>query len=190
MKLETLIRRLADRTNCPELEQVLLGKADITSLPMDCLLWQDVDPQKMTPRFVMQKGSRVLIRDPIYPRLQYAGKKHIVSRLIFELMTAPNYEYRMYNRCGHTTCVNPLHWDVEKIKQENVPVPQDSTPIPECSYSDEWTEQDVMEVTEIVIARDDPKTFEELIANPSLEGAPRDIIEAYLASIGKDLLPA
>jgi hypothetical protein len=49
MKLETLAKRLAAKTNTPELEKVVLGQADITTLSMECMLWTGA-AQGVSPR--------------------------------------------------------------------------------------------------------------------------------------------
>ena len=145
MRIEILAARLAEKTNTPQLADFLLGKKPITELPNDCMIWTG----KHTPAGVRTVMDRDVNNIPVRYRtvrrpmgqIQANGKSEYVHRLVFKLLTKPDFEFHMRNICGQSLCCNPKHWDV-------------STMTPELILdTSEWTPEEVEETVDAMLGR-------------------------------------
>lgn len=194
MKLETLAKRLAAKTNTPILEKVVLGQAPISDLPSECMIWTGAAlyaKKRAKPRTLRspRDGLRMdMIEDerPVgiirHGKTEKGNPKTIsVHRLIFTLAMNPQFEFRMWNDCGQPCCVNPMHFEVQETTS-TVPEP----PAPEVNT--DWTEDDLEELLEFILAEQDPRSWEDIIGNPDLEGAPEFMVRDVLKRMNKEHL--
>ena len=194
MKLETLAKRLAAKTNTPELEKVVLGQADITTLPMDCMLWtgaaQGVSSGlRTTVRRDRQSGMELTqVRDRPYGIIRWQGKTISVHRLIFQLVMKPDYEFRMWSNCGVPLCCNPLHYQVERVEREILE--PDQTIIIGPEDTDTWTEEEVEEILEGMLDGYDLTNWGDVINNPMIAGEdiPHGLFRQVLCNMNKEHL--
>jgi len=189
VKLETLAKRLAEKTGVPLLEQVVLGKAPVTDLSMDHIIWRGAlkgngeGLRLLTRRDANNVAYPDFIRETPYGVIMWQKRRISVHRLLFQLTTQPDYEYRMYSDCQIPGCVHPLHWTVEKIERTE-PEP-DEVPDFEISGGDDWTPEEVVELVEILLTEQAPKNWEEVIAAELMEGVPEGMLRNCLNEMGK-----
>jgi hypothetical protein len=187
MKLEILIKRLALKTNTPELEKVLLGQADIRTLPMECMLWTGAKLGGHTRQRTSKSARDGLTIDIIqdekaYGVVRWQTKTISVQRLIFLLAMKPDFEFRMWSNCEVPLCVNPLHYDVKSLEIE--PPPPDPTIFMGID-EDAWTEEEVEEVLDALLASSEPKSWKDIMAFPDLADAPEDLLRKVLRRLNK-----
>lgn len=184
MKLETLARRLAEKTNTPELEDVILGQSNIDTLPMTCMEWTGaafgVSPRKdFRKSRSSARGWQVdLVKDKPYGVMQWQGKVIAVRRLIFQLINKPDFPFRMWNTCGSTLCVNPFHYSITSVE------PAEET-IVEIEDGDAFPYEEALEIVEAVLTGHDLENFRE---NPMLEDIPEDLLREVLTDLNKEHL--
>jgi len=114
MKLEIIAKRIAGKTNCPALYDILLGQKDQSALPESCLVWTG-KKKKRKPIVKMQRGwdYRPFLAPSIQqPRaiMRFNKKDVYVHRFLIEKISPPPGEYIASNVCGTPFCVNPRHW--------------------------------------------------------------------------------
>lgn len=193
MKLETLAKRLAKKTNTPILEQIVLGQAPITDLPSECMIWTGGAFQEKERKGLRTSRSRSdgLRIDKIENERPFgvirrgktekgAPKTISVHRLIFSLAVKPQFKFRMWNDCGVPRCVNPLHFEV----QETSP----SIPEPPLEVNTDWTEDELEELLEVILTEQDPRSWEDIINDPNLEDAPESMVRDVLKRLNKEHL--
>lgn len=180
MKLEILAARLAEKTNTPQLADFLLGKKPITELPNDCMIWTG----KHTPAGVRTVMDRDVNNIPVRYRtvrrpmgqIQANGKSEYVHRLVFKLLTKPDFEFHMRNVCGHSLCCNPKHWDV-------------STMTPELILdTSEWTPEEVEETVDAMLGRYEITSWDDVCVNPLMQDIPEKMIVECLIKLNKEHL--
>jgi hypothetical protein len=194
MKLSTLIKRLAEKTDTPILEQVLLGEKGIEELPQTCILWTGSCGNKGRTRVKLKRDSMnrtQMVTEKEYQdvRVMFQGQRIRVPRLIFQLMFKPNYEYRLYRVCGgEDTCVNPLHWKMKRVEKEDTSLPPEPE-IEPVMMGLEWTQEEVDEILELIFDQSVPRSFEELMQHDFLEDSPpEEMIRIGLQKMNKDYL--
>lgn len=190
MKLETLAKRLADKTNTPELEHVILGDFDMSALPIHCMIWTGAKggatPRK-APRVSRNSrdGLRVeQVEDRPYGIITWQGDRVSVHRLIFQLIQKPDYEFRMWCDCQSPLCVNPLHFTVEPVVQKTTE-PDDTIYI---GMDEEISDEEVEELVEITLTEGDPRHWGDVITYPLLEGIPPEAIRRALQKLNREHL--
>lgn len=184
MKKETLAKRIAEKSNCPELEPYVLGLTGPETLPTDCLVWRGKRLGiEIRPRLT-RVGFELRMRTPPQVcRIRFEGKEHQVNRLIEMLRENPSETFRMRKRCHTPFCMNPLHWETVIKKPQPV---EDST----VMEAEEWTPQDVEEMLEILFTEHTPTSWDEIINAPLMESAPAELIIPVLTRWNKNhLLP-
>lgn len=190
MKLNTLARRLAEKTGHPILEDILLGNLPISEMPEGCMVWTGAKTRpgrEHKPRIRRDgKGWLCPVLEEQRPQaiIRYQKKTHLVRRLIFSILMKPDYEFRMVRTCqGHDLCVNILHYTIEPIALEppTPPTPSvDEGGPPEMS--EDWTEDEVRELLEIVLDRGGV----EVLDDPLLFDAPPKMVREQLIAMGKE----
>jgi len=180
MKIETLAKRIADKTRTPALEDFILGKRPITELPHDCMIWTG----KKTLGGIRTVMDRDVLNIPVHYRtirrsmgqIQINGKAEYVHRLVFKLLTKPDFEFHMRNICGNSLCCNPKHWDV-------------SSPMPEVQFDNsEWTPEEAEETVEAMLARYEITSWDDVTANPLMQDIPPALIRQALIKLNKEHL--
>ena len=191
MKLSTLARRLAEKTNTPVLEEVILGEASFEDLPGECIVWTGAKHySKPAYRYQRRRNSQMLpvpyiVKDRPVGVIRYAGKRHHVHRLVFQLIFKPPYEFRLFRQCGTDLCVNPLHWHLEPLQNHSPPSKPQSEPEPPPELmSMEWTRQDVVDILELKLMTEQPKSFEEVLGYYDEDVDP-DLVREVLIEAGK-----
>jgi hypothetical protein len=193
MRFETLVARLAEKTNTPILTQVLQGEKSIQDLPLECMLWTGTVEGSLDKNRVRKfrdynniSYARVS-RDRPRPVIRWQKKKISVVRLLFQLVTKPDYEYRMLPLCGSPTCVNLRHWSASKIKSHQE-FPEE---IPEFETSSGWTIEEVEEQVENLLSWVTPASWEEIHHLLIQEdGAPEEMVKEVLEKLNRGhLLP-
>ena len=195
MRIETLAKRLAQKTNTPVLEDVVLGKRPVQDLPMDHMMWTGAMDGKFDGYKVRKALDRRgegyylnMVRSYPIPIIRWQGAKIAVHRLIFQLINKPDYEFRMKNTCCVLGCVNPLHWTAEAITR-NEPEP-DAVPDFMMASDDAWTDEEVEEMLEILFTEQSPANWGDVMTAPLMEGAPEDKVQRVLAKLNRrHLLP-
>ena len=188
MRIETLAKRLAEKTNTPILEQVILDQADMRDLPMSCMPWMGAKlgtrPRMRTNRHT-QKGLLVEhVSERPYGVISWQGNRISVSRLIFQLIQKPDYRFRMWNECETPLCVNPFHFRIEKIEEEEQQ-PEETFFIGE---DEDIAEEEIEELVEILLTDYDPRSWQEVIEAEILEGIPHEPIRKMLIKMNKEHL--
>lgn len=186
MKLETLCKRLAEKTACPELEEVLLRGGD---LPSRCLVWSGaVQHGGGKPELRLRRdranlpGVGMVVPTPL-PVIQYEGRRVSVRALIYRLIHShgPEPLLRRLEGC-HKLCVHPDHCRVylpriEAPEEPEIPV-----------LSDDWAPEEVLELVEILLTEQQPQCWDDVVSAPLLEGAPEDLLRQVLVDLGKEHL--
>lgn len=192
MRIEILARRLAEKTDTPILEQVVLGTAPVTDLSMECILWQgSVDGNFEGSRIRKTRGRDngvypSKVRGYASPVIRWQGKKIAVHRLIYQLLHQPDFEFRMRCDCRTPLCVNPLHWTSHQIEKEE----PDPDEVADFLFNSDWTEEEVEEIIEILLTEQSPQCWQDVVGAPILEGAPDNIIRETLLKLNRGhLLP-
>lgn len=191
MKIETLFRRLAEKTNTPQLEQILKGKAPLTDLPDHCMVWTGPKIIRDKPRFQRRMTTRgwnewIVPAQPPTAKIVWQGKMMQVQRLLIQLLMKPDYEYRARHVCHTELCVNPLHYGIEPLYLQP---PRPVADIPECpEISSEWTREEVDEMVEILLTEENPLCWNDIINTTHLEGAPEDLVREVLKEKRKEHL--
>lgn len=195
LKFETLAKRLAVKTQTPNLEDVLLGRLEPVMLPSTCMVWTGTrshDGGKSRIRRNSVRGQRVypqVTYDKSYAIIKYQRRQVHVQRLIYQILEKPDYEFSLYQQCPTLLCVNPRHWIVErKYSFAQVPVVVTKAEIDESlipAFDGSWTVDDVAEIIEIALEEISPKSFEALMSFPDLADAPHEMVRSVL--IGKNL---
>lgn len=188
MKLETLARRIAQKTDTPELEKLLLEGGDI---PTKCMPWTGATIRPAGGDFRLKMGRDynnvavpAMVMDRPYGKIRWQGKIMMVHRLVFQLIIKPDFEYYMRDQCGNSLCVNPMHWEIIPLSS-NPPAP----PPPEV-IEETWTEQEVEEMLDYLLFKNEVKSWDDIISHEAMEGAPPEMLEAQLAKWWKaHLLP-
>ncbi|MCG7629049.1 hypothetical protein MHM88_14655 [Epibacterium sp. MM17-32] len=194
MKLETLAKRLAEKTNTPILEQVVLGEAPITELPTECMTWTGAKlgaaPRK-GPRVSREARDGLTIaqvQDQPYGIIRWQKKTISVRRLLFQLINKPDYEFRMRCDCNVPLCVNPLHYTVEDITPEDVD--QDGHTLEDITFDGDegWELGEVEELVEILLTENEPSSWEEVVDHPLMEDVPPELLREVLVKLNKEHL--
>lgn len=189
MKIATLISRLAEKTNTPELIPVLQGDELLSFLPTECMLWTGAVLPADRP-FGKKVRDRQNIPDQFkyierkYGVIRWQGKMVSVQRLIFLLSMKPDFEFRMVNDCHISSCVNPLHFTIQELSKDE-PEPDETITIGE---EEPWDPQDVEDLVEILLGEQEPKNWEDVIANPLMEDIPHHMIRDELRNQKKEHL--
>lgn len=183
MKLETLAKRIALRANCPELEGYILT-GDFPPLG-DCILWTGYCIPTQPGTFMHRHRDGTIY--PVFrrpaPIIRFQGAQHRVPRLLHKLANklGPEDEFEMKPLCGHNLCVNPRHW------QTTEPEPEPEVVVLEANYSEDWTDEDIEEVLDMVLIKN-PQSWDEIINDEILEDAPPDMVRACLIKLNKEHL--
>jgi len=197
MKLEILAKRLSQKTDTPILEAAVLGRAEKSELPEDCIIWQGAHTGKPGPRLRMKRGYDNLpwitsVRDRPRAVINFKGKRHTVQRLLFDLLIAPDFPYKLENTCGEPLCVNPVHYVAKAVHNGNMRHSEPKGPNvpsndlgPVYVNEEPWTIDEISELVEIALTEHSITCWQSLIELELLTGAPHDLIDKYLRSIGK-----
>lgn len=186
MKLETLAKRIATKTDCPELGHYLLTG----ELPefVGCILWTgSVYPKVAQLQFNRHwDGTRYPVWRQPSPKIGFKGKHHRVSRLMYELVNEPDpgFPFRIFNICENPLCLNPRHWEIRLRGGEVLETPSDE---PDPVIDPGWTVQDVEEMLEMTLETN-PKNWDEIMDNEMMEGAPPDLVKEFLIRFNKEHL--
>lgn len=116
MKKEIVAKRIAEKTNCPNLFYIIMGEYNKSALPEECLLWKG-KVRKWKPVIKMQRDwSKVPFMAPSIqlPRavMRYRKRDVYVHRFLIEMIENPNGPFVTTTLCGTPYCVNPKHWVV------------------------------------------------------------------------------
>lgn len=191
MKLETLAKRLAEKTDTPVLEDVILGHREISELPSTCMVWTGAKTRKERSDWQLELirggtgylSAQMVQRNP-YAKIKYQGVSHLVSRLMIKLLIDPPYQFRMRQTCSTPLCVNPLHWELNPVEKKKViEVPE----APEIETG--WTLESTVEMLELILEDvPPPSSWEEVINHIDMEGAPEHLVRTGLIQINKEHL--
>lgn len=183
MKLETYARRLAEKTNTPILEQILLGRAPFSDLPHTCMPWtgRTAGPKERRVKVRVMQNGPVQVEEKPYGVLVVEGKRIPAHRYIFMLMHRPQYEFRMRNDCGNTLCCNPMHWTVFG-EPANEPEP--------CFEEEPWTQSDVNALLDQALATRQLNSWQDVTQCLLLLDCPHEMLVQALKEFRKtELLP-
>lgn len=191
MRLELLAKRLAEKTNTPVLEQVVLGEKPKSDLPDECMIWTGACNNSGEPRVRTRRDSQgqpfpeVVVPKP-YGVIRREGKKIQVHRLLATLIDAPEFEFRMVSVCQIPGCVNPKHWKiVARFQSED-----DELPDFDAFGEEPWSLEEVSELLEILLTEQDPRSWQDVTGAILMEDAPHDLIQEALRNLSKEhLLP-
>lgn len=196
MRFELLAKRLAEKTNTPILEQVLLGEGDLKDLPAECMTWTGATNHKIPkPRVRMLRGSNnvgypyVTTNRPT-PIIKWQGKRIGVHRLIFQLITKPDYEFTLRNICENPLCVNPFHWQVYPTEPKEEPEGEDL--MPDFEIASDWTVEEIEEMLEVLLSDPNIRSWDDILQTPMMteDGAPEDLVVEALQRLQRHhLLP-
>ena len=184
MKLEILAKRIAQKTNTPELEGVLLRGEPV---PTGCMIWTGArNISGIRSDLRMKRGYDGIkqaqhAHEKSQGTIQHEGVRTAVHRLIFQIMEKPNYEYRMKSLCERECCVNPLHWGVIRLGEPQYDIPE----MPEFDFNDPWTDEEVVEHIELLLGGYTPSSWADLIAQPLMEEVPHDMLKEQLIKMRK-----
>lgn len=186
MKLETLAKRIATKSNCPELGQyILTGEVPKT---VACIPWTGaVRPKAPRMQLVRHQNGEIYptLRWP-RPVIGYNGQRKGVMRTMFEIVHNLDSElgFRMHQICEDPLCVNPAHWEARTAG--GYTTAQD---VPEILESGDhpWTPEEVEEMLEICL-ESNPTSWEQIIRNEMMEGAPAEIVRDLLIRFNKEHL--
>jgi hypothetical protein len=190
MKIETLAKRIGEKTNCPELEQALLGKISYMDLPEGCLIWTgSVSNFKNRPRVKLcrthtkQVNVRVVL-EPQRAQIKFEGRRQYVQRIVFKMLIKPDVDFRLINTCGNTLCVSPTHWS-PRFSEILIPVDE----IPDSIF--DLTEEEADTLVELMLAHETcPSNWDEVLVHVYMEDVPPKMIEEMLQEKRKfHLLP-
>ncbi|KPD10281.1 hypothetical protein [Phaeobacter sp. 11ANDIMAR09] len=202
MKLETLAKRISQKTNTPILEAIVLGTAQKDELPEHCIYWDGAHTGKAEPRVRMKRGYDnipwpTVVRDRPRAVINFKGKRHAVQRLLFDFTVAPDFPYKLENTCGEPLCVNPIHYLAKAVHNSNVRQPEpkgadQSKDDLDQHIADEgpWTVEEVGELVEMALTEHAITSWQSLIDLEILTEAPHELISEYLNTIGKQHLCA
>lgn len=187
MKFETLAKRLAEKTGTPELEKIILGEGALSDLPTTCMIWTGACDNEFTGYRLrttyVAKGiikKQEAVKSCPVPILRWQKKKRLVRRLIFQLLTKADYEYRLVSQCKNHKCVNPLHLEIQ-----NPPSNPDDIP-----YTTEWDFKAMEELVEMLLTEQTPRNWQDVINAPLMDGVPLDLLEDVLRKLNRrHLLP-
>ncbi len=177
-----LAERLAQKTNTPSLAKFILGERSYGELPLDCMIWTG---RKTLCGFGMKMGrdsnnipSPYSIIRRSMGQIQVNGKREYVHRLVYKIITRPQFEFRMENKCGNPLCANPKHWEVysEAIAPEVV------------FDTNEWTAEEVEESVDAMLGRYSVFCWEDVITNPLTMDIPHGLLREQLIKINKEHL--
>lgn len=194
MRLEKRFKRLAEKTGTPALAAILSGERPSTDLPVDCMIWTGAKSRRSfeRPRARRMRWSPAVVWDRPFGITSWKGKRIGVHRLLFQLISKPEYIFRMTPQCPTLFCVNPLHWEIHPVTPMGPNLADPPTTIPECpEFSEEWTEQDIKEIIEYGLFDKSIRTKEEMRKHlmpdnpPDPIPPPKEMVDAYLRSIGK-----
>lgn len=180
MRIELLAKRLAEKTNTPQLADFVLGRKSVNELPNECMVWTG----KRTVTGLTVKIQRDALNIPVSYRavrkplgqIQFAGKMEYVHRLVYRLLIKPDYEFHMRNICGNSLCCNPKHWDVSSNR-------------PEVVFSfEEWKPEEVEEAVEAMLSRYDVLNWNDVVENPLMQDIPHQMIRDCLTRLRKEHL--
>lgn len=180
MNLERIASRIAQKTNTPALEDFLLGRRSVSALPQDCMIWTG----KKTLGGIRTIWDRDCLNIPVLYRtmrrpmgqIQVEGVTEYVHRLVFKILTKPDFEFHMRNVCGNSLCVNPKHWEV-------------TSNIPEVVYDNsEWTLEEAQETVEAMLSRYQLEGWGDVIENPLMQDIPERLIRQALINLNKEHL--
>ncbi|MDF0603574.1 hypothetical protein P1J78_22855 [Psychromarinibacter sp. C21-152] len=194
MRIETLARRLAQKTNEPLIEKLVLGEIEVTDLPMEHIIWTgNADGGTNTHRSKMERDYgnlpyKTVVRDKKRPVIKWQGKRIGVARLLFQIATKPNFEFRLKSLCGEDMCVNPLHRTVEQINGQFAPPPPEEAPDIGNRGDDDWTFEEGVEIAEMMLTENTPTCWDEVVALPITEGMPEDLLREVLIHLNKEHL--
>lgn len=196
MKIETLAKRIAEKTDSPVMGDVILGSAVPQDLPTECVLWAGATTGKRALRQRVRRDYGNLA----YPGFEFdrpravvnfEKKRHYVNRLLFEKLASPGFPYRLEPLCGQDLCVNPLHFHPKEIRPGGYETFSEVEAPPEdFSMDDPWTIEEAAEIIEMALTEHSPTTWFDLMKLPCMEDVPKTMVSEYLASINKQhLLP-
>lgn len=146
MKLESILKRLRQKTDCKTL---LRNK---NRLPDRCLPWKGSTTNSKPGVRMRRDGDFLPYQAAAYPRplakIVYQGKTHLVHRLLHELVNKPETPYRAKQICGTQLCVNPNHWVFTSYYEE----PEEAFP-DEPPPQGEWTLEEAQEMVDSYLFR-------------------------------------
>jgi hypothetical protein len=189
MRLETLAKRLADKTNTPILEQIILDEALITDLPETCMIWTGTanhnSKETRFRRVRAADGSVWLTAALDEPQglIQFEGKRQMVNRLIMSLVAKPDFEFRMTKECQSPLCVNPIHWSIRETLPKKALPPEEDTEM--GINQGAWTFKEAEELIEILLTEQSPKCFEDVVNATLMEECPHDLAREVLLKLNK-----
>lgn len=193
MKLNTLAKRLAEKTGTPVLEQVILGEVPIEALPEECMIWSGTRtiPERRRVNFLRRNHDGFLYpinrTESPYGTISYETQRWLAHRLIVKLVRNLQGDFTTESLCGQELCVNPTHWHakavVPKVKEDTEELPPEP---PEMS--DDWTVAEVNEVLETYLDHYNPRSWEDINSAPMLIDVPRGMLKEALLRFNKEHL--
>ena len=190
MRFETMAKRLAEKTGTPLLEKVLLGEAEVTELPVECMIWKGGKTKSKKSDWKLEKirngrgevHPHMVQRQP-YATVKYQGRFRLVHRLIYQFLMKPDFEFRMQQTCSTPVCVNPLHWHMSPVEAR--PVSKSRIPEPD----EDWTEEIVFEMLDAILGDvPPPSNWDEVINHIDMQGAPPEVVRKALLAMNKEHL--
>jgi hypothetical protein len=194
MKIETLARRVAEKTRTPALEKIILGQGGVHDLPNSCIQWLGAASGKDGPRPRTRRGYDNLpyigiAFDRRRPVVNFQKKSYHPARLLFEKLFDKPFPFRLHQQCATDMCVNPLHFELREICSSAYrPFPDMDMPPAVPPTSDDWSSEEVAELVEIALTENSPLNWAQLMELPIMEDAPSAQVAKYLATIGKPQL--
>ena len=175
MKKETFARRVAMKSDCPELIPYILGKTDLDSIRNGCLSWKGRKTGLQHKSRPTRKGFEIYwVQDTKAAYIQFNGKMAPVNRHIHIVRDAPVNKFRMRSTCPTPYCVNPKHW--QAIESAFMFDDGSHVDCPPPQQLGEWTPQDVEEMLEILLTEHSPKCWDDVINAQFMESAPPEMI--------------
>lgn len=195
MKLETLAKRISEKTDCPQLGLAILGLIQKEEIPLQCLPWKGGRAIKgertrlATRRDYGGLADKVPVQDNPRVQINWEGQRHYVPRLVYDLLYQPKAPYRLMNRCGDTTCVNPFHW---YPFESQTPEGQSEEDLLEALMSDayEVSEEDADNAVEQMLTYEIPTCWGDVLASQYVIDIPEGMLIETLRQKNKEhLLP-
>lgn len=114
MRLEIIAKRISDKTDCPEIYEIILGKTDKSTLPDKCLVWTG-KRRRQKPIIRMHRDWNMMpfMAPSVQPPraiMRHNKKDVYVHRFLIELINQPSGHFIATSGCGTAFCVNPNHW--------------------------------------------------------------------------------
>ena len=105
MKIETLAKRIAKKSDTTALEKIVLGQGSVQDLPDRCIIWKGAVNGKTGHRPRMRRGYDHLpylgiAYDRPRPIINFQNKTYHRPRLLFEKLHNKPFPFRFHQLCA------------------------------------------------------------------------------------------